>query len=108
MYTFVPTGSKVLVCRFEPEKKSGGGLVMPDKAQQQKSMGRVVAVGGSVQEFKPGNLVYFSKYGGTTVEDPGHELGLDPGEHLLLEAADLLGILEPSTAEPRDDSDTDG
>lgn len=91
-----PLEDKVLVQIVEAETTTASGLVIPDSAQEKPQEATVVAVGpGKLDDagnrvpvdVKEGDVVVFSKYGGT-------ELKYDGEEFLLLSARDLLAVVE--------------
>jgi chaperonin GroES len=91
-----PLGDRVVVEVTEAEDVSPGGIVLPDTAQEKPQRGKVVAVGpGRVLEtgetgpmgVKVGDIIIFSKYGGT-------EIKLDGKEYTILRESDVLTILE--------------
>ena len=68
-----PLNDRVIVKRVEEEKKSAGGIVIPDTAAEKPSQGEVIAVGpGKTDDngkiipmgVKSGNRVLFGKYSG--------------------------------------------
>lgn len=72
--TLRPLGDKVVVKPSEADEKSAGGIYLPDSAKSKPSEGTVIAVGqgrildnGSrnVLNVSVGDLVIYSKYGGT-------------------------------------------
>jgi chaperonin GroES len=79
------------------EQTTASGLVIPDTAKEKPQEGKVVAVGpGRFDEdgekripldVKVGDVVIYSKYGGTEVKYNGVE-------YLLLGARDILAIVE--------------
>lgn len=80
-----PLRDKVVVKPSEGEEKSAGGIFLPDTAKKKPQEGKVIAVGsGRVQDdgsIKPlsvkiGDVVIYSKYGGTEVTIEGEELVL--------------------------------
>jgi len=75
-----PLADRVLVEVLEAEEKTKGGIILPDTAKQEKSEGKVVAVGpgktlesGKVQpiEVKKGDFVIFGKYSGDDFDVDG-------------------------------------
>ena len=91
-----PLHDRVLVRRLEDEKKSPGGIVIPDSAAEKPMQGEVVAVGnGKIQEngeqrpldVKAGDKVLFGKYSGTEVKIDGEEL-------LVMREDDIMGVVE--------------
>ncbi len=91
-----PLGDRVLVKRSEV-KKSRGGIILPETAQQKPQEGEVVAVGpGKIDDkgnFKAlslnvGDTVLFSSYVGTEVKTED-----DQAEYLILSEEDIFGVL---------------
>jgi chaperonin GroES len=90
-----PLHDRLIVKRVAEEQKSAGGIIIPDTAKEKPQEGIVIAVGPGKQDdgkvipidVKPGDHVLFSKYGGT-------EIKLDGEEHLILQEADVLGVIE--------------
>jgi chaperonin GroES len=91
-----PLHDRVLVQRIAEQKKTKGGIIIPDTAKEKPIEGKVIAVGngkiledGSVRkmEVKKGDRVLFSKYSGTDVKIEGEEA-------LILREDDILGIVE--------------
>jgi len=80
---------KVLIEPQEAEKKTAGGLIIPDSAKEKPLSGKVVLVGGAkkdeVMEVKVGDLVFFGKYAGT-------ELAIEGKDYLLVNQTDVLFI----------------
>ena len=90
-----PLHDRVIVKRVEEEQVSRGGIIIPDTAKEKPIKGKVVAAGpgrrldnGEVRALtvKEGDVVLFSKYGGTDVK-------IDGEDHLILREDDILGIL---------------
>ena len=91
-----PLGDRILVIRVEEEKKTKGGILIPDTAKEKPQEGKVIAVGpGKVNEkgeripldVKKGNRVLFGKYA-------GNEIKIDGVEHLIMREDDILGIVK--------------
>lgn len=82
-----PLGERVLVKRFEAEKKTASGIIIPTQAKEKPQMAEVVAVGKDVDGVKAGDKVLLKKYG-------GHEVKLEGEDYLILEAEDLLAVFE--------------
>jgi chaperonin GroES len=91
-----PLHDRVIVRRLEEERKTAGGIVIPDTAGEKPDQGEVVAVGnGKILEdgklrpldVKVGNRVLFGKYSGQTVKVEGQEL-------LVMREEDIMGIIE--------------
>lgn len=91
-----PLEDKVLVQILEAETTTASGLVIPDSAKEKPQEATVIAVGPgklnddgkrAAMDVKEGDVVVFSKYGGT-------ELKYDGQDYLLLSARDLLAVVE--------------
>ncbi len=91
-----PLHDRVLVKRVEDEQVSRGGIIIPDTAKEKPIRGRIVATGpgrrldsGDVRALtvKEGDVVLFSKYGGTDIK-------IDGEDHLIMREDDILGILD--------------
>ena len=92
-----PLEDRILVQSLAAEQTTASGLVIPDTAKEKPQEGKVVAVGpGRFDEdgekripldVKVGDVVIYSKYGGTEVKYNGVE-------YLLLGARDILAIVE--------------
>ena len=90
-----PLHDRVIVKRLEEERKSAGGIVIPDTAAEKPSMGEVVAVGpgktddnGKLQPMgvKPGDKILFGKYS-------GQEFKLEGADYLHMREDDIIGIV---------------
>jgi chaperonin GroES len=91
-----PLHDRVIVRRVEEERKSAGGIVIPDTAAEKPMKGEVVAAGpgkllddGKVHPLnvKAGDKVLFGKYSGTEVKVEGEEL-------LVMREDDIMGVIE--------------
>ena len=91
-----PLHDRILVKRIEEEKKTKGGLIIPDTAKEKPMQGNVIAVGkGRVNEdgkLRPldvhkGDRVLFTKYS-------GNEIQVEGDEHLIIREDDVLAVLE--------------
>ena len=84
----------VVVKPFDAEQTTASGLVIPDTAKEKPQEGVVLAVGPGRWEdgkrveldVKEGDIVLYSKYGGTEVK-------YNNEEYLVLSARDLLAIV---------------
>jgi chaperonin GroES len=90
-----PLHDRVIVKRLEDERKTAGGIVIPDTAAEKPSQGEVVAVGpGKLDDsgkvipmgVKVGNKILFGKYSGT-------EFKLDGNDYLHMREDDIIGIV---------------
>jgi len=91
-----PLSDRVVIEPIDESEQTAGGIYIPDTAREKPIKGRVVAVGdGKLLEsgqrlpltVKEGNIVLFSKYGGTEVK-------LDGVDYKILEESQILGILQ--------------
>ena len=94
--TIKPLEDRILVQPLEAEQTTASGLVIPDTAKEKPQEGKVVAVGpGRIDDngnrvpfdVAVGDVVIYSKYGGTEVKYSGEE-------YLILSARDILAIVE--------------
>ena len=91
--TFKPVGNRIVVKPSEEEAEmSAGGIYIPDTAKERPQEGKVVAVGpGKLTddgkrvpvEVKVGDVVVYSKYGGTEYTE-------GDTEYLVLRDDDVL------------------
>ena len=90
-----PLEDRVLVQVNEAETTTASGLVIPDSAKE-KPQEATVAVGPGrwaddddriPMDVKEGDIVIFSKYGGTELKYQGEE-------YLLLSQRDILAVIE--------------
>jgi len=91
-----PLDDRVVVEPLEGEKKTAGGIFLPDSATEKPQKGKVVAVGAGKlldsgtrgkMNVKVGDTVLFAKYGGTEVKVDGREL-------IIMRESDLLARIE--------------
>ena len=91
-----PLEDRVVVRQVEAERTTASGLVIPDTAKEKPQEGEVIAVGpGRVDDngnrvpvdVKVGDVVIYSRYGGTEVKYDGDEFQ-------ILSARDVLAVVE--------------
>lgn len=91
-----PLHDRVVIRRLEEERKTAGGIVIPDSATEKPIRGEVVAVGngkvldtGDVRkpDVKVGDKILFGKYSGTDVKVDGQEL-------VVMREDDIMAVLE--------------
>ena len=91
-----PLGDRILVSPAEEKEVKKGGIIIPDSAKEKPMEGIVEALGtGKTDdsgkkvpfEVKKGDRVLISKYGGT-------EIKLDGKEYKILNADDILAIID--------------
>ncbi len=90
-----PLEDRIVVRPVAAEQVTASGLVIPDTAQEKPQEAEVIAVGpGRVDDkgvripvdVSVGDMVIFSKYGGT-------ELKYNNEEYLVLSARDVLAVV---------------
>ncbi|QNV38353.1 co-chaperone GroES [Rothia terrae] len=95
MANIKPLEDRIVVQIVEAEQTTASGLVIPDTAKEKPQEAKVVAVGpGRVDDkgnripvdVAEGDIVIFSKYGGTEVK-------YDGAEYLVLSARDVLAVV---------------
>lgn len=84
-----PLGTRVLIRPEEEEARTSSGLYLPETAKEKPQKGVVVAIGDEEEDIKVkvGQKVLFPKYTGT-------EIKIDGVEHLIMDADDILAIVE--------------
>lgn len=91
-----PLDDRIVVKPSEAEQTTASGLVIPDTAKEKPQQGTVLAVGPGrwsddegkhfALDIKVGDVVLYSKYGGTEVKYAG-------SEYLILSARDVLAVI---------------
>lgn len=90
-----PLEDRIVIKQVEAETTTASGLVIPDTAKEKPQEGEVVAIGpGRVDDngnripldVAVGDVVIYSKYGGTEVKYAGEEF-------LILSARDILAVV---------------
>ena len=91
---YKPLADRIIVEQEEAEAKTASGIVLPDAAQEKPQLGTVLAVGqgkyNDKGELTPlqinvGDVVVFSKYGGTELKESGKE-------YLIIKESDVLAV----------------
>jgi len=87
-----PLADRLIVKPIEREDVTKGGILLPDTAKEKPQEGKVIAVGPGrlsedgkriAMEVKVGDVVIYSKYGGT-------EYKIDDEEVIILRESDIL------------------
>ncbi len=93
---FRPLHDRVVVKRVEEEKKTAGGIIIPDTATEKPSEGEIIAVGAGARDdsgnviamdVKVGDRILFGKWGGTEVK-------IDGEEYLIMQEKDIMGVMD--------------
>ena len=90
-----PLEDRIVVQPSDAEQTTASGIVIPDTAKEKPQEGTVLAVGpGRFEDgnrvpldVKVGDVVIYSKYGGTEVKYNGEE-------YLILSGRDVLAIVQ--------------
>ena len=91
-----PLEDRIVIRQVEAEQTTASGLVIPDTAKEKPQEGEVIAVGpGRVDDngnripvdVKVGDVVLYSRYGGTEVKYDGQEFQ-------ILSSRDVLAVVE--------------
>jgi chaperonin GroES len=92
-----PLGDRLIVKALEEETTTASGIVLPDTAKEKPQKGEVLAVGDGAWDedgdkripldVAKGDVVLYSKYGGTEVKVDGEDL-------LVLRESDVLAKVE--------------
>ena len=87
-----PLADRVVVKPIEREEKTKSGIYLPDTVKEKPQEGEVMAVGPGrlsedgkriAMEVKVGDVVIYTKYGGTEIKIEGEEL-------VILRESDIL------------------
>ena len=99
-----PLGDRLIVEPLEEEQTTVGGIVLPDTALEKPQRGNVVAAGPGSRNVETGDripmdvaegdLVVFSKYGGT-------EIRIEGTDYLILRESDVLAKVVAARAPSR-------
>jgi chaperonin GroES len=92
-----PLGDRLIVRAIDEEETTASGLVLPDTAKEKPQKGEVIAAGDGrwddegenriPLDVAAGDVVLYSKYGGTEIKVDGEEL-------LVLRESDVLAKVE--------------
>jgi chaperonin GroES len=91
-----PLGDRLIVQPLEEEQTTAAGIVLPDTALERPQRGNVVAAGPGERsretgeiiplDVEEGDIVVFSKYGGTDIKIEGED-------YLILRESDVLATV---------------
>jgi chaperonin GroES len=87
--TLKPTQSRVLVKPIPVEKKTAGGMLIPEANENVKKpqRGVVIAVGPKTEDIKENQIVLYGEYAGNPVTHEGEN-------YLVMNEIDILLIIE--------------
>ena len=87
-----PMADRLIIKPIEKEEKTKGGIILPDTAKEKPQEGKVLAAGPGrlsddgkriAMDVKVGDIVIYSKYGGTDYK-------VDDDELVILRESDIL------------------
>jgi len=93
---FRPLHDRVVLRRIEDDKKTAGGIIIPDSAAEKPQQGEIIAIGSGTRDddgkvtpldVQTGDKVLFGKWSGTEVKIEGEDL-------LIMKESDIMGVLE--------------
>ncbi len=93
---FRPLHDRVVIRRFEDERETSGGIIIPDTAKEKPMQGEVLAVGPGARNDKgditpldveAGHRILFGKWSGTEVKSDGEEL-------LIMKESDIMAVFD--------------
>lgn len=89
-----PLGDRVIIKRYESEKTTKGGIIIPETSKEKPSKGVVAAVGAGAinaegklisMNLKVGDVVLFAKWGGSEIKIEGEE-------YIIMKESDVLAV----------------
>lgn len=86
-----PLGARVVIKKMDALEKTEGGLILSGAAKEKPQEAEVLAVGPGTEEekmeLKVGDIVVFSKYGGSDLKYKGEE-------YTVISQKDILAVIE--------------
>lgn len=84
-----PLGERLLIKPIIEEKKTAGGIVLPDAAKEKPMKAEIVEVGKLSEDcqLKVGDKVIYNKYSGT-------EIKIDDQDYIIIDVNDILAKIE--------------
>ena len=91
-----PLEDRVVIKVIDESEQTSGGIYIPDSARERPQRGEVLAVGNGklldngerrALDVKVGEMILFSKYGGTDIK-------IDGEEYKILSERDILGVID--------------
>jgi chaperonin GroES len=84
-----PIADRVLIKMELGEKKTAGGIYIPETAQEKTQQGVVLEVGDDKDaiKVKVGDKIIYDKYAGTTIKKDGDDC-------LILRMTDIIAVIE--------------
>ena len=86
-----PLGARVVIKKMEAEEQTEAGLLLSGSAKEKPQQAEVLAVGPGTKdepmELKVGDIVVFSRYGGSELKYKG-------SEYTIISQKDILATIE--------------
>uniref|UniRef100_A0A7V4KDQ9 Co-chaperonin GroES n=1 Tax=Fervidobacterium pennivorans TaxID=93466 RepID=A0A7V4KDQ9_FERPE len=84
-----PLGERLLIKPIIEEKKTAGGIVLPDAAKEKPMKAEIVEVGKLPEDctLKVGDKVIYNKYSGT-------EIKINEEDYIIIDLNDILAKIE--------------
>lgn len=82
-----PIGKFVLIKEKAAEKKTAGGLIIPETAVDRPQTGNIIAIGDEINKVAPGEEIVYAKYSGT-------EIKFDGQAYIIISERDILAKVE--------------
>jgi len=86
-----PLGARVVIKKMEAEERTEAGLLLSGSAKEKPQQAEVLAVGPGTDEepmlLKVGDIVIFSRYGGSDLKYKGTE-------YTIINQKDILATIE--------------
>lgn len=90
-----PIGDRVVIELLDQEAEKVGSIYVPDTAKEKPQQGKIISVGAGRRDgkdlipmtVKVGDIVLFSRYGGSEVKHGGKDF-------LILSEGDILAVIE--------------
>jgi chaperonin GroES len=82
-----PLADWVVAEQAEAVTKTASGIYLPDKAAEKPKTAKVLKVGKSVKEIKPGDQIVYKSYSTT-------DLKLEGKEYVLVKEEDILATVK--------------
>ena len=97
MNVIVPLNKRVLVEPEVKEKRSAGGIIIPETANQKApTKGRVIAIAQDSDinlKIQSGDVVLFSKYAGIEIVTAAKEVGQKDRQLQMIKDEDILAVI---------------
>jgi len=82
-----PLADWVVAQQEEATTKTASGIYLPDKVAEKPKVAKVIKVGKSVKEIKPGDRIVYKSYSTTDIK-------LDGTEYILVKEEDVLATVK--------------